>query len=157
MKRGKTEWVIHLSQTPRRDLRLWRLKQLSLGGERFPTLLLKPKKVPYSLPTPLGSGSKLTFPRQDANGISPVVVGTLKGFHLLISQVLRIVKGPGFLRGKTVNVPLLCQAAGLICMAVAISFWNEQHPPFSYIHADFFLSFSFFLGGGAGGWAGSHV
>lgn len=80
------------------------------------------KKVPYSLPTPLGSGSKLTFPRQDANGISPVVVGTLKGFHLLISQVLRIVKGPGFLRGKTVNVPLLCQAAGLICMAVAISF-----------------------------------
>lgn len=51
------------------------------------------------------------------------------------------------LERKDCNVPLLCQAKGLICMAVAILSEIEQHPPFSCIHAAFFL-FCFVFGQG---------
>lgn len=78
-------------------------------------------------------------------GVSSIVVSTLKHIHLPISQVLSVVKGPGFFERKDCNVPLLCQAAGLICMALTILYeMNSTLPSLTSMQV-FFLFL--FLGG----------
>lgn len=65
-----------------------------------------------------------------------------KNIHLPISQVLSVVKGPGFFERKDCNVTLLCQAAGLICMALAILYeMNSTLPSLTSMQVFFLFLF----------------
>lgn len=122
-------------QTPRRDLRLWNLKQLSLGGKMFPTLPPKPKKKSINPCPPLCE----VVPSLSKTGCQRHL--TLKSFHLPVSQVLSIIQGPGFLRGKIVMCP--CSAKLKDWFAWQLQSFLKWTAPSLLLHPRSFFSILF--------------